>query len=122
MKLLKLNERDIEYLPYLGMSDIDPETGLHTGDPKVQYGEPIPLKGNLSTPSRNVNPTFYGEDIRYTHTLMLMLPKDVKIDEYGLFRSGEDIFKIMAVRESLNHFVAVALQRQTKNHAETVGE
>lgn len=112
MKLLKRNLTEFEYLPYMGESDIDPETGLHTGDPVPQYGDPIPLEGNVSIPSQLVNPTFYGEDIRYTHTL-IMEPPETEIDEYGLILWKGDLYEIRAVRPSMN-FLAMALRKQTK--------
>lgn len=120
MKLLKRNLTEFEYLPYKGESDIDPETGLHTGDPVPQYGEPIPLEGNISTPSQLVNPTFYGEDIKYTHTLV-MEPPETAIDEYGLIQWNGDTYDIRAVRPSLN-FLALALRKRTKDHADGEGE
>lgn len=120
MKLLKRNLTEFEYLPYTGESDIDPETELHTGDPVLQYGEPIPMEGNISIPSQFVNPTFYGEDIKYTHTLV-MEPPETAIDEYGLIRWKDDIYEIRAVRPSLN-FLALALRKRTKNNADGEGE
>lgn len=120
MKLLKRNLTEFEYLPYKGESDIDPETGLHTGDPVSQYREPILLEGNISTPSQLVNPTFYGEDIKYTHTLV-MEPPETAIDEYGLIQWNGDTYDIRAVRPSLN-FLALALRKRTKDHADGEGE
>lgn len=117
MQLLKRNLTDMEYIPYEGESDIDPETGLHTGEPVPQYGSPIPFKGNISAPSQYVNPTFYGEDIRYTHTLMMNPPEDFTVDEYGKIRYGNDLYDIRAVRPSIN-YLALALRKQTVNHAD----
>ena len=120
MKLLKRNLTEFEYLPYTGESDIDPETGLHTGDPVPAYGEPVLCEGNISIPSQLVNPTFYGTDIRYTHTLVMDKP-DVVIEECGLVRWKGNTYEIRAVRESLNQ-LSVALRKQTKNHADGEGE
>jgi len=121
MILLRRNLREMEYIPYEGESDIDPDTGRHTGDPIPQYGEPIPFKGNLSTPSGHTNATFYGEDIRYTHTLMMEPPDwDEPVNEHGLVRDGEDLYDITAVRLSLN-YLSLALRRQTVNHADGDG-
>ena len=116
LRLLERNLKDLEYIPYEGESDIDPTTGRHTGEPVPHYGEPIPFRGNISTPSQYVNPTFYGQDIRYTHTLLLNLPDEFTVDEYGLVRYEGDTYEIRAVRESLN-YLAVALRKQTKNNA-----
>ena len=120
MKLLKRNLTEFGYLPYMGESDIDPETSMHTGEPVPTYGDPIPLEGNISIPSQLVNPTFYGEDIKYTHTLV-MEPPETEIDEYGLILWKGDTYKIRAVRPSLN-FLALALRKRTKNNADGEGE
>lgn len=118
MKLLRRNLKEMEYIPYAGETDIDPDTGRHTGEPIPSYGEPLSLKGNISVPSQYVNPTFYGADIRYTHTLLLEFPKDgTEINEYGLIRYKDDLYEIRAVRPSLNH-LSIALRKQTVNHAD----
>lgn len=117
MILLKRNLKEMEYIPYEGESDIDPDTGRHTGEPIPSYGEPIPFSGNISVPSLYANPTFYGEDIRYTHTLVMEPTDDFKVDEYGKIRYNGDLYDIRAVRESLN-YLHLALRKQTKNHAD----
>lgn len=121
MQLLKRNMKEMEYIPYEGESDIDPTTGHHTGEPIPQYGEPIPFMGNISTPSQYVNPTFYGEDIRYTHTLIMDPQIKFKVDEYGKVRYLDDLYKIRAIRPSLN-YLSLALLKQTKDHIEDNGE
>ena len=121
MKLLKRNLQEFEYLPYAGESDLDPETGLHTGEPVQTFGTPVALEGNISVPSQYVNSTFYGEDIRYTHTLVMLKPEDVKINTYGKIRWKDEEYEIRAVRESLNH-LNVALRKRTAQHAESDGE
>lgn len=117
MRLLERNLTDLEYIPYEGESDIDPTTGRHTGEPVPHYGEPIPFRGNISAPSQYVNPTFYGQDIRYTHTLLMEPPDEFIIDEYGLVKYKGDTYEIRAVMESLN-YLSVALRKQTKNNAD----
>ena len=117
MILLKLNLKDMEYIPYEGESDVDPDTGRHTGEPVPSYGEPIPFQGNISTPSLYVNPTFYGEDIRYTHTLIMEPTEDFTPDEYGRIRYQDELYEIRAVRPSLN-YLSLALKKLTVNHAE----
>ena len=121
MKLLKRNLRDLEYIPYKGESDIDPDTGRHTGEPVPSYDEPIPFEGNLSTPNGYANATFYGEEIRYTHVLLIEPSEiDEPVNEYGLIRDGEDEYEIRAVRPSEN-VISVALRLRTKNHADGDG-
>lgn len=119
MILLKRNLKEMEYLPYEGESDIDPTTGQHTGEPVPSFGEPIPFLGNISAPSQYVNPTFYGEDIRYTHTLVMDPHADFPVNEYGMIRYLGDLYEIRAVRPSLN-YISLALRKQTKDHSEEV--
>lgn len=118
MKLLKRNLTEFEYLAYTGNeTDIDPETGLHTGEPVPEYAEPVWYEGNISPASLLTTQTFYGEDIRYTHVLLMDDP-DAEIDEYGMIRWEGDLYEIRAVRRSQN-VLNVALRKLTKNHAET---
>lgn len=116
MRLLKRNLTDFEYLPYLGESDLDPDTGLHTGEPVVQYGDPVEYEGNISTPSLLANQTFYGTEIRYTHVLLMDDP-DAEIDEYGIILWEGEKYEIRAIRRSLN-VLSAALRKQTVNYAE----
>ena len=117
MILLKRNLKEMEYIPYEGESDIDPDTGLHTGEPTLQYGEPIPFLGNISSPSQYVNATFYGDDVRYTHTLSMEPTEEFMPTEHDLIRFSGETYEIRAVRPSLN-YLTLALRKQTVNHAE----
>ena len=114
MKCLKRNMTDFEYLPYDGTETDLNDDGDHTGEFHRAYGTPVPYKGNISTPSGKVNQTFYGDDIRYTHTLVMDTP-DVDIHEGGLICWKGNLYDIQAVRPSLNA-VSIALKRQTKEY------
>lgn len=116
MRLLKRNLTEFEYLPYEGESDLDQETGRHTGEPVPVFGDPIPFQGNISIPSQFVNPTFYGEDIRYTHTLVMEIP-ETEINEYGLIRWKDNVYEIRALRPSLN-VLSLALRKRTKDNSD----
>ena len=116
MRCLERNKTDFEYLPYTGVGSDLNDDGEHTGEYHPAYGDPVPYRGNISSPSGRENQTFYGEDIRYTHTLVMDNP-NVKINEYGLIRWKDDLYDILAVRPSLNA-VSIALRKQTKDHAE----
>ena len=113
MKCLERNKTEFEYLPYSGVESDLNEYGEHTGEFHREYGMAIKLKGNISTPSGRVNQTFYGDDIRYTHTLVMDDP-NVGIKESGLIRWKGDLYEIQAVRPSLN-VISFALQRQTSD-------
>lgn len=114
MRLLKRNTTEFEYLPYTGVETDLNEDGEHTGEFHPEYGTPIPMRGNISTPNGQTSNQFYGEDIRYTHTLVMDHPNP-GIDEYGKIRwKGED-YEIRAVRPSINS-VSIALRKCTVNH------
>lgn len=120
MKLLKRNTTKFEYLPNTGEeSDVD-SNGRHTGDYQPVYGHPIEKRGNISTPSGYTNQAFYGQDIRYTHVLVMDHP-DEDIREDGQIRWKGELYDIRAVRPSLNA-LSVALRKQTVNHPEGDGE
>jgi hypothetical protein len=74
------------------------------------------MQGNISMPSGHVNQMFYGQDIRYTHTLVMDNP-DTEITESGKIRWRNELYDIQAVRPSLNS-VSIALKRQTADHYE----
>lgn len=117
MKLLKRNLTKFEYLPYDGvMTDVN-DDGYHTGEFRRKYEEPVQMEGNISAPSGKVNETFYGEDIRYTHTLVMDNP-EAGIHEGGLICWKGDLYDIVSVHPSLN-VLSVALRKQTVDHAES---
>jgi len=114
MKCLRRNMTDFEFLPYSGVETDLNDDGEHTGEFHREYGEPIPFRGNISSPSGRENQTFYGEDIRYTHTLVMDDP-DAGIDEHGVISWKGNLYDVVAVRPSLN-VLSVALKRQTKEY------
>ena len=116
MRLLKRNMTDLEYLPYSGMETDLNEDGEHTGEFHPKMSDPVPLKGNMSTPNGQVNQTFYGTDERYTHVLLLDNPK-ADIRKTGKIRWKGELYDILAVQPSLN-VMSIALRKQTENESE----
>lgn len=116
MRILLRNTTKFEYLPYTGLETDLNEDGEHTGDFRQKLGEPKEYRGNISTPSGQTQPMMYGEDIRYTHTLVMDKP-DVEISEYGVIRWKGELYDITAVRRSINA-VSIALKKQTVDHGE----
>ena len=111
MKLLKRNMTEFEYLPFTGEETDLNSDGEHTGEFHPEYGEPVSYKGNISAPSGHTVQQFYGEDIRYTHTLLMDKP-DVDINEHGQIRWKDNLYEITAVRPSLN-VMSIALKQIT---------
>ena len=107
---------EFEYLPYLGVVERMTEDDEPTGEYMETYGDPIPMMGNISSPNGRVNQTFYGQDIRYTNTLVMDDP-DTDIDEHGQILWKNDVYDIQAVRRTLNA-VSIALKKQTSDHAD----
>lgn len=117
MKLLRRNTKEFEYLPNTGSeTDLD-EHERHTGIFEPEYGESVTMRGNISMPSGQISREFFGMDIRYTHVLVMDDP-EAPIEETGRIRWKGDEYDIKAVRPSLNA-MSVALQKRTKNHAES---
>lgn len=116
MRLLKRNASYFDYLPYEGDGDDLNDNELHTGEYTPAYGDPIRKIGNISTPSGYAAQAFYGQDIRYTHVLVMDHP-DEDIAETGLVRWKDELYSVVAVRPSINALSA-ALRKQTVNHAE----
>ena len=116
MKLLRRNMTEFTYYPHSGeTSDLD-EHGRHTGHYEPVHAEPVQCLGNISIPNGETMHAFYGEDIRYTHSLLMEDP-DAPIDEYGVIEWKGHRYDILAVRRSLNNLSA-ALKRQTESHDE----
>lgn len=118
MKLLNRNLTEFEYLPYAGVVETINEDDEHTGEYAPDYGTPVTYKGNISTPSGSVNQTFYGQDIRYTHTLVMDDP-NIDIHEGGVVRWKGELYDVRSVRPSINS-VSIALRKQTADYAEGV--
>lgn len=112
MRMLFRNMQNFEYLPYNGVETDLNEFGEHTGEMHPQYGEPEIFRGNISTPSGHTTQAFYGEDIRYTHTLVM--EHDVGITEHGVIRWNGHMYEVTAVRPSMN-CVSIALRRMTSD-------
>ena len=116
MRCLERNKTNFEYLPRYGLESDLNDDGEHTGEFRPEYGDPIRYRGNISVPSGQTQNTFYGEDIRYTHTLVMDNP-DTEISEYGkILWKGEE-YEVVAVRPSLNS-VSIALRRMTADGGE----
>lgn len=116
MKLLRRNTTEFKYLPWTGEeTDVD-GLGRHTGNYVPEYGEPVTMRGNISIPCGHLNQTFYGQNIRYTHTL-LMEDANAQISETGRILWNGHRYEIRAVRRSLNGLSA-ALMQMTDNNAE----
>jgi hypothetical protein len=115
MKCLKRNMTKFEYLPHTGLETDVNEDGEHTGEFHPQYGNAVEKEGNISSPSGQTSQQFYGQDIRYTHTLVMDDP-NVDFNELGLIRWNGELYNIVAIRPSLNA-VSIALRKQTMNHA-----
>lgn len=110
MRLLLRNLTEFEYYAYDGVGSDLNDDGEHTGEFHPAYRPPVVYKGNISTPNGHTNQTFYGEDIRYTHTLVM--EKNADIDEHGVIRWQGNTYMITAVRPSING-LSVALKRMT---------
>ena len=116
MRLLIRNTTEFEYIPWDGTETDLNEDDEHTGEFHPAYGNPVTYMGNISSPSGQTQQTFYGEDIRYTHTLVMDNPK-ADINEHGIIRWQQHLYDIVAVRPSLN-VLSAALRRRTENHGE----
>ena len=117
MRLLIRNRTEFEYYAYTGVdSDIDEETGMHTGIPHPVYDDPVTYKGNISAPSGAAVQAFDGLEVRYTHVLLMDDP-NADISETGYIVWKGKAYDVTAVRPSLN-VLSVALRMRTENHGD----
>ena len=116
MKLLIRNRTEFEYYAYTGVDDDKDEDGLHTGIPHPVYDDPVTYKGNISAPSGTAVQAFDGLDVRYTHVLLMDDP-NADISEAGRIQWKGHMYKITAVRPSLN-VLSVALLAETVDNGD----
>ena len=117
MKLLKRNCTEFKYFGYTGLnSDVDEDTGLHTGIWKPIYAEPVSYRGNISSPDGDVTQAFDGLEIRYTHVLLLDDP-DADIHETGYIEWKGHKYDIAAAIPSMN-VLSVALKQRSEDHGD----
>ena len=120
MRLLKRNTTEFEYLAQTGTSTDVNDDGEHTGEFHPVYADPVTYRGNISSPSGHTAQQFYGEEVRYTHTLVMDKP-DIPIKETGVIRWKNELYDITAVRSSLN-VLNVALRKKESPEEEPAGE
>lgn len=120
MKLQRRNTTEFEYLPPNGTTTDLNDDGEHTGDFRPVHGTAVTYRGNISSPSGHTNQQFYGEEIRYSHTLVMDDPK-ANLEEGGLIRWKGKQYEIRAVRPSLN-VLNVALLEQAPPVEEPEGD
>ena len=114
MQRLTRNLKTLAYLPYTGVTSDLTDNNEHTGEFHRVYGDPVIIKGNISSPSGRISEMFYGQDVRYTHTLVLD-GTDTGVTEDGLIRWNGELYDIQAIRPTLNA-TSVALRKQTTDH------
>lgn len=111
---------EFEYFAYTGLESDLNEDGLHTGIYAPVYEEPVTYKGSISAPSGAAVMAFDGQNIRYTHVLLLDNP-DIDIQETGYIVWKGKKYDITAVRPSMN-VLNIALRQQTENHGDQLEE
>ena len=116
MRLLFRNRTEFMYYAYTGLDSDEDENGLHTGVWHPVYAGPVTFSGNISVPSGSAIQAFDGLDVRYTHVLLMDNP-NADISEAGLIQWRKRMYKITAVRPSLN-VLYVALLAETVNNGD----
>lgn len=116
MRLLFRNRTEFMYYAYTGLDSDEDENGLHTGVWHPVYAEPVTFSGNISVPSGSAIQAFDGLDVRYTHVLLMDNP-NADISEAGMIQWRKRMYKITAVRPSMN-VLYVALLAETVNNGD----
>ena len=114
MRLLRRNTVLFEYWSVTGTTETL-VNGLHTGNRKPTYDDPVQYRGHISAPSGFATDNLFGINTQYTHVL-LVDKKDADIQEDGIITFLDNVYAVKAVRPTMN-VLAVALQKTTKNHA-----
>lgn len=114
MRLLRRNTTTFQYRALTGEEEVLKD-GMHTGNMKPTYGEPVTYRGNISAPSGFATDNLFGVNTQYTHVLLLDKP-DADISEDGMIDWRGAVYEVKAVRPSIN-VLAVALKKRTVNNA-----
>lgn len=80
MRTLLRNLRTLYYCQYDHREDIIDEDGNITGDYRIIYQDPVPLKANISTARGTVQDEVFGQDISYDRVVICDDP-DCPINE-----------------------------------------
>ena len=115
MRLLRRNTTVFQYRAFV-RGDETIRNGLHSGNYKPVYADPVEYRGNISQPYGYAAAQYFGTETKYTHTLLMDNP-NVDIKEYGLIDWQGDTYEIQAVHRSIN-VLAVALRKRSANHGE----
>lgn len=70
MRLLKRNESPFHYLLYLSREQATNEDGEETGETKVFYSKPIPMKANVSAATGYAQTELFGNFITYDKVIV----------------------------------------------------
>lgn len=115
MKLLRRNTTVFQYRAFV-RGDETLRNGLHSGNYKPVYAEPVEYRGHISHQHGNASAQYFGIETKYTHTLLMDNP-NADIKEYGLIDWQGDTYEIIAIHRSLN-VLSIALRKRTANHAQ----
>lgn len=110
MRLLKRNSTTFEYVAYLGKQEILTPDGKHTGRYAPTWADPVQMRGNISLPTGFAENQMFGQDLKYTHVLILNNKRD-EIEETGKIMWMGAAYQIQAVRRGLNYTTAALLRQ-----------
>lgn len=114
MHCLKRNQVPFWYAPYLGKTDILDDYGNVTGEYTIGYGDPVPMKGNISAARGEILNRQFGDSEAYDRVIVLDDPK-TPIDEYSILwvdkkPIGTHDYVVKKVARSLNS-VSIAITK-----------
>ena len=125
MKILKRNTQIFYYALYKGMSRVISSRGYNTGEPIVEYENPVLKRASISPASGQSYAEIFGSDINYTKVIItddMTCPIDENsalwvdtmpvLNDEGETTTAHD-YKVTAISKSLN-CIAYAIARVNK--------
>ena len=114
MRLLRRDTVEFVYKPL--SAEVETQTDeRHTGNYEPTYGYSVTYRGNISIPTGFASDNLFGQNIQYSHVLLMDNTK-ADIQEDGIIEWRGEVYEIRAVRPSHN-FLSIALKKKTANHA-----
>lgn len=108
MRLVRRNLRTVYYKLYQGFSPLLDEDGYETGEPEIEYGEPVEMKANISPASGSAQREQFGNLEDYDK-VMITDDMNCPINENSLLYvdetdlEAEADYVVRRVAKSLNH-------------------
>ena len=119
MRCLKRNKTEFAYSNYLGKELIEVD-GVKTGEYKLNYSDPITIKGYISRATGNNATDLFGIDVNYDKSITIDNPSLNISEDSVLWVDERDTTKpydyvVKRISKSLNYLTIAIKKVEVKN-------